>query len=34
VIAPGIHPCKLIDLDYKNLRPGVRLEPLGPEHQG
>jgi microcystin degradation protein MlrC len=33
VIAPGIHPCKLIDLDYKNLRAGVRLEPLGPVHQ-
>lgn len=34
VIAPGIHPCKLVDLDYKNLRAGVRLEPLGPVHQG
>jgi microcystin degradation protein MlrC len=34
VIAPGIHPCKLIDLDYKNLRSGVRLEPLGPAHSG
>jgi len=33
VIAPGIHPCKLADLDYKNLRDGVRLEPLGPVHQ-
>ena len=32
VIAPGIHPCKLVGLDYKNLRTGVRLEPLGPEH--
>jgi microcystin degradation protein MlrC len=32
VIAPGIHPCKLVDLEYKNLRAGVRLEPLGPEH--
>lgn len=34
VIAPGIHPCKLVDLDYKNLRTGIRLEPLGPEHAG
>jgi microcystin degradation protein MlrC len=34
VIAPGIHPCKLDDLDYRNLRAGVRLEPLGPLHQG
>ena len=34
VIAPGIHPCRLVDLDYKKLRAGVRLEPLGPEHQG
>jgi microcystin degradation protein MlrC len=33
VIAPGIHPCKLADLDYRNLRAGVRLEPLGPEHR-
>ena len=32
VIAPGIHPCKLADLEYKNLRNGIRLEPLGPEH--
>lgn len=34
VIAPGIHPCKLADLEYKNLRSGVRLEPLGPVHRG
>ncbi|MCP4877099.1 MAG: M81 family metallopeptidase [Gammaproteobacteria bacterium] len=34
VIAPGIHPCKLADLEYKNLRAGVRLEPLGPVHKG
>jgi microcystin degradation protein MlrC len=33
VIAPGIHPCKLADLNYQNLRTGVRLEPLGPEHR-
>jgi microcystin degradation protein MlrC len=32
VIAPGIHPCKLADLDYRRLRAGVRLEPLGPVH--
>ena len=33
VIAPGIHPCKLANLNYKNLRAGVRLGPLGAEHQ-
>ena len=30
VACPGAHPCRLVDLPYKNLRPGVRLEPLGP----
>ena len=30
VFAPGAHPCKLVDLDYQNLRSGVRLEPMGP----
>jgi len=34
VIAPGIHPCKLDDLEYRNLRSGVRLGPLGKVHQG
>ncbi|MCZ6488435.1 MAG: M81 family metallopeptidase [Gammaproteobacteria bacterium] len=34
VAAPGAHPCQLVDLPYKNLRRGVRLEPMGPEHQG
>jgi microcystin degradation protein MlrC len=33
VIAPGIHPCNLVDLDYKKLRKGIRLEPMGPEHK-
>jgi microcystin degradation protein MlrC len=32
VIAPGIHPCQLANLKYKNLRAGVRLEPMGPVH--
>ena len=32
VIAPGIHPCKLDDLEYRNLRGGVRLGPLGKVH--
>jgi microcystin degradation protein MlrC len=32
VIAPGIHPCKLAGLTYKNLRDGVRKGPLGPVH--
>ena len=31
--SPGSHPCTLRDLDYRNLRPGVRLEPGGPEHR-
>ena len=31
--APGAHPCILRDLDYRKLRPGVRLEPCGPEHR-
>ena len=34
VEAPGAHPCRLVNLDYKNLRNGVRLEPMGPEHRG
>jgi microcystin degradation protein MlrC len=34
VIAPGIHPCKLDDLEYRNLRAGVRLGPLGRAHAG
>jgi microcystin degradation protein MlrC len=33
VIAPGIHPCKLDDLEYHNLRAGVRLGPLGKVHK-
>lgn len=32
VAAPGVHPCRLVDLPYQNLRRGVRLEPMGPEH--
>ena len=34
VEAPGAHPCRLLNVDYKNLRNGVRLEPMGPEHRG
>ena len=33
VEAPGEHPCRLAGLPYRNLREGVRLEPLGPEHR-
>jgi microcystin degradation protein MlrC len=33
VIAPGIHPCQLDDLEYCHLRAGVRLGPLGELHQ-
>ena len=30
VEAPGAHPCRLIDVPYRRLRDGVRLEPGGP----
>ncbi len=33
VESPGEHPCRLTALDYKNLRSGVRLEPMGPTHR-
>jgi microcystin degradation protein MlrC len=33
VAAPGAHPCRLAEVNYRNLREGVRLEPLGPEHR-
>ena len=33
VLAPGANYCKLTDMAYKNLRAGIRLEPLGPVHQ-
>jgi microcystin degradation protein MlrC len=32
VAAPGAHPCELAKLSYKNLRSGIRLEPMGAEH--
>lgn len=32
--APGPNPVDHLDLDYKNLRPGVRLMPGGPESTG
>ncbi|MDH3764155.1 MAG: MlrC C-terminal domain-containing protein, partial [Gammaproteobacteria bacterium] len=32
VIAPGANYCQLTDMEYRNLRSGVRLEPLGTEH--
>ncbi len=28
VVAPGAHPCQLLNLPYHNLRPGLRLEPM------
>lgn len=34
VEAPGAHPCRLSDIDYKNLRSGVRLGPMGPVFPG
>jgi len=30
VAAPGAHPCRLDNISYRNLRPGVRLGPGGP----
>ena len=33
VIAPGVNYCKFDDLNYQNLRAGVRLGPLGREHK-
>ncbi|MFT5658971.1 MAG: microcystin degradation protein MlrC, partial [Gammaproteobacteria bacterium] len=33
IAAPGAHPCQLAQLSYKNLRSGIRLEPMGPVHQ-
>jgi microcystin degradation protein MlrC len=31
VAAPGVNPCELAKLSYKNLRSGIRLEPMGAE---
>jgi microcystin degradation protein MlrC len=31
---PGFHPCRLENLSYENLRPGVRLGPNGPVYGG
>ncbi len=31
VNSPGAHPCKLADVDYRALRPGIRLGPMGPK---
>ena len=33
VEAPGAHPCRLDNLKYYKLRPGVRLGPGGPVHE-
>jgi len=33
VEAPGAHPGRLDNLEYRNLRPGVRLGPGGPPHE-
>jgi microcystin degradation protein MlrC len=33
VAAPGAHPCRLDNIKYLNLRPGVRLGPGGPTHE-
>ena len=32
VLAPGANYCRLTDMVYQNLRPGIRLAPLGPVH--
>jgi len=34
VLAPGASSCKLTELEFKNLRRGIRLEPLGPVQAG
>jgi len=33
VVAPGLHPCQLADLNYQKLRSQVRLGPQGPTHR-
>lgn len=33
-IAPGANYCRLAEMKYCNLRPGVRLQPQGPVHRG
>ncbi len=34
VLAPGANSCRLSELNYRNLRAGIRLEPLGAVHAG
>ena len=34
VESPGAHPCRLAGVDYRRLRPGVRLGPGGPPFAG
>jgi microcystin degradation protein MlrC len=34
VQAPGAHVTDPVDLPYRHLRPGIRLRPRGPAHQG
>jgi microcystin degradation protein MlrC len=34
VIASGANYCQLTDMKYRNLRAGIRLEPLGAKHKG
>lgn len=34
VITPGANYCRLTDMKYKNLRAGIRLEPMGSVHKG
>lgn len=34
VLSPGANYCKLTEMKYRNLRSGIRLEPLGPIHKG
>ena len=33
VLAPGANYCKLAELEFTNLRSGIRLEPMGPAHE-
>ena len=34
VISPGANYCRMTELEFKNLRAGIRLEPMGPFHKG
>lgn len=33
IVGSGANTCQLVKLSYKNLRSGIRLEPIGLEHR-